>query len=189
MTEIPPSTVVPASYFAELQADLDAPPQGSERVRAAVGRLREVVGPNLPRGLRIAEAWLDHIRAATGQEPDPATVQRVTGECHWGRPCGSCHSELGEPHADGCSVARCLHTGLQRLDCPGARHDCGEQVWDGVWPGSSEAIEYGWFIDRESGRACGPEHPHAIPDAGRVHPLYCDWDRAAQRWVKRAGIR
>jgi uncharacterized protein (DUF1778 family) len=36
-------TVVPADYFDTLMAELDAPPQSNERVRAAVRRLDEVV--------------------------------------------------------------------------------------------------------------------------------------------------
>lgn len=41
----------------------------------------------LPRGLRIAATWLDQIRAATGVEPDRATIDRVTGRAFWDRPC------------------------------------------------------------------------------------------------------
>lgn len=33
--------------------------------------------------------------------------------------CGDCGARPGTPHAEGCDVARCLWTGLQRIQCNG----------------------------------------------------------------------
>jgi hypothetical protein len=72
------------------------------------------------------------------------------------RACGDCGVKPGEPHEDGCDVARCLRTGRQRLSCdagaavfgwPEARphDDCGRQAWSGEWPGVAECEEYDWL--------------------------------------------
>lgn len=91
------------------------------------------------------------------------------------RSCGDCGAKPGEPHDDGCDVARCLWTGGQRLQCVGTlaaeacrtligagrtdlaedlahylslddlNHDCGQEVWTGEWPGSADAAELGFF--------------------------------------------
>lgn len=58
------------------------------------------------------------------------------------RKCPDCYADVGGEHTDGCDVARCPQTGLQRLSCDG-EHDCGSDVWAGVWPGSVEAHRYG----------------------------------------------
>ena len=135
----------------------------------------------LPRGLRVAEAWLGQIRA-TGAEPDPANTERIRHWCHDPGPCNDCGAAHGHAHEDGCDVARCLFTGMQRLACYG-RHDCGRDVWDGCWPGIQEAVEFGWYSYFEPPwRACGPEHPQGAPDLNRINPLHCEWDRAARRW-------
>lgn len=130
--------------------------------------------PELPRGLRIAATWLDQIRAATGVEPDQATIDRVAGRAFWDRPCIDCGVPVGTPHTAGCDVAVCQEHGEQRLGCS-EDHDCGLDVWDGVMPDVEEAVEYGFFGYWEweepgSGDLlggpwveCGPEHPSALP--------------------------
>lgn len=146
----------------------------------------------------------------------------VTSHLHACRDCGA---QVGRPHDHGCCVERCQFTGLQWIDCGGTSdfrcccdddngynadgdtihtcgqvpHDCGSEVWTGVWPGYAEAIEYGWFcwfgpspelrigpFTVPAGRTwleCGPEHPEAVPDLTRVIQL-CNWDREQRRWVR-----
>ena len=53
--------------------------------------------------------------------------------------CPDCQVSVGEPHIDGCDTARCLKTGMQRLQC-GCR-ECGEEKWEGHWPGIQTAYE------------------------------------------------
>lgn len=81
--------------------------------------------------------------------------------------CPDCGVSPGEPHEDGCDVARCLFTGRQRLMCDGNEGlphvmqdvphidqpipggyvpvDCGRDIWTGLWPGEAECREYGWY--------------------------------------------
>ena len=108
------------------------------------------------------------------------------------RPCGDCAALPGELHSDGCDVARCLATGGQRLSC-GERHDCGNQVWPGAWPGIAECEEYGWQAEypeaakarfREMGWPV-PDEPHH--DLNRLHSFggETEWDPAACRYRRR----
>jgi len=129
------------------------------------------------------------------------------------RPCPDCAAPTGTPHADGCDVARCLHSGGQRLMCQmlggtpviqeidgeptiGAihdGHDCGADVWTGRWPGEAECEEFGWWsvfygFDKIGGTGwlrCGPDTPEAVPDLTRLH-TEGEWDREAQRWRRRS---
>ena len=53
--------------------------------------------------------------------------------------CPDCGVIPGRKHQEGCDVARCKTCGGQRLGC-----DCEDgdgDVWDGVWPGTIEALE------------------------------------------------
>lgn len=166
----------------------------------------------LPRGLRIAAAWLDQIRTATGIEPDQATVERIRADCFRDRRCRDCAALIGRPHEHGCDVENCQWTGIQWIQCGGytdnplcrcaddenydedgytihtcgqSPHDCGSQIWDGVWPGYAECVEYGWYsYFAPPWRQCGPEHPQAGPDLNRLR-FDCDWDRERRRWVTR----
>lgn len=185
----------------------------------------------LPRGLQVAADWLAQIRVTTGREPDPDTIARVTADCYRNRPCRDCGTEIGQPHDHGCDVENCQYTGLQWIQCGGYTdehgsplcdcgaaenydeagraihtcgqrpHDCGSEVWDGLWFGYQECVEYGWYGHFEllphetlglieSGRwtQCGPEHPLAHPDLARLR-VECDWGREARRWVKRVPRR
>lgn len=168
---------------------------------------------DMPRGRRIAAAWLDQIRAAVCDiPPDQTTVDRVVSWCYRALPCTDCGTPLGAEHLDGCDVARCLHNGLQRIQCDGGEcdedcenttvgygrayhddyhgedgpHDCGREIWDGVWPGTEECIELGWFchfVGPGLGYIpCGPENPSAMADLNRLLSR-ATWDRDRQRWV------
>lgn len=174
----------------------------------------------LPRGLRVAAAWLDQIRQATGAEPDPATIARITADCHRDRPCRDCAAPIGQSHEHGCDVERCMYTGTQWIGCGGwtdahgsplcdcddaenydadgytihvcglSPHDCGSQVWDGVWPGVEECVEYGlycWFEPGVGFHGCGPEHPQASPDLNTINGGLSRWDRGRGRFVLEPG--
>ncbi|CAL9677603.1 hypothetical protein SUDANB95_07929 (plasmid) [Actinosynnema sp. ALI-1.44] len=85
-------------------------------------------------------------------------IEVATTTDHGPEPCGNCSVRVGHPHAEGCSVAKCLVTGQQRLLCTyfggsptagveavmtGSQddferyfkaptgHDCGRDVWHG----------------------------------------------------------
>ena len=114
--------------------------------------------------------------------------------------CPDCAAAVGQPHKDGCDVARCLQTGEQRLQCgsddfPDDEHpglDCGEDTWTGEWPGTAECREYGWWIRWDApppGERYGswtpvPEGtPGAQGDLSRLR-VECDWEPASRRWVR-----
>lgn len=127
------------------------------------------------------------------------------------RPCPDCGVAPGEEHLDvGCDVARCLAFGGQRLSCEmgvaaflqaeygkpftGAEeHDCGRDVWTGVWPGVAECIEFGWYAyfeepkpGQQYGRwvQCSADHPKAQPNLNRLIEDAV-WDPEARRWQLR----
>ena len=77
------------------------------------------------RGVRVAEAWLDQIRAAAGAEPDPDTAARIRADCFRNHACRDCGAELGQPHDHGCDVERCMYTGLQWIACGGYTDSAG----------------------------------------------------------------
>lgn len=113
--------------------------------------------------------------------------------------CGDCGVEPGNAHDDGCDVARCLATGLQRLSC-GQGHDpmsdedpCGRQAWTGEWPGDAECREFGWWVLDRCAEGlglvpCVAEAPGATEDLNRLH-WSAEWDRTAGRWRKKAGVQ
>jgi hypothetical protein len=83
--------------------------------------------------------------------------------------CPDCHVGTGQAHREGCDVARCLATGLQRL---GHAHSCRcpQDVWTRRWPGEAECLEFGWML--------GP----GLPDLNRLLTT-ATWDPAAHRWT------
>lgn len=99
--------------------------------------------------------------------------------------CPDCQTEPGQPHQEGCDVARCARTGTQRLQCD---HDDCNTLWTGQWPGEAECIEYNWWAVFEPGTGwiqCTADTPGAGPDLNRLnHPAHAHWDPTAQRYVK-----
>ena len=58
------------------------------------------------------------------------------------RACGDCAVEPGQPHQDGCDVARCTVCGWQRISCDHGSSDAGwGHIWTGRWPGDEEVEE------------------------------------------------
>lgn len=105
--------------------------------------------------------------------------------------CPDCGAVIDEPHDDGCDVARCLATGMQRLLCSEDEH-CGQDIWSGIWPGEAECAEFGWWAYFRNPRPgekygewvrCEADHPEAVPDLNRL-VIDAWWDETAGRWVK-----
>ena len=120
----------------------------------------------------------------------------------------SCGARFGEEHTDGCGVARCLAYGSQRLLCgPGRRlvvrgrlpgggvdvdyeddgHDCGRDIWTGLWPGTVECIQFGWWAvfvpyGSPSWRPVPAGTPGARPDLNRL-AVDAVWSPRRRRWV------
>lgn len=93
--------------------------------------------------------------------------------------CPDCGVTPGVCHEDGCDVARCVWTGLQRLACQAfseGNDDCGYDSWSGRWPGELECEEYGWVTtDEVTG--------HVIHDLNRL-ARECRWSVEGQRWIR-----
>lgn len=65
--------------------------------------------------------------------------------------CTDCHVLPGQPHDDGCDVARCTECGVQRIGCEHGSQDVGwGQIWTGEYPSSGHPLEGVW--DRETQR-------------------------------------
>jgi hypothetical protein len=65
------------------------------------------------------------------------------------KPCPDCGVKPGKAHSMNCDVARCQACGGQRLSC-GCKKP-GEDVWDGLWPGTKECYEKGYVAKWVSG--------------------------------------
>jgi len=122
-------------------------------------------------------------------------TDRVPSRCH------DCAVEPGQPHLDGCDVARCLATGFQRIQCGGEEHEykgqwygehegeCGHEIWTGIWPGVDDCQRLGlWCLDRCSeGKGfvpCEAGTPGAREDLNRLYRA-CKWNAEAQRFELR----
>lgn len=97
-----------------------------------------------------------------------------SGMTDW-EPC-ECEDELDEDDVEDVLYAWQLH------HCGQTLHDCGTELWDGVWPGTGDAVNLGVYSETFSHAPCGPEHPKATPDLNAVCWL-TTWDRATQRRV------
>jgi hypothetical protein len=121
--------------------------------------------------------------------------------------CPQCGVAIYREHEQGCSVARCLHDGRQRLLHEMAAgtptmtevngefrwrvakdgHDCGKDIWTGLWPGVAECEEYGLFcyfgpdFGEQGWQRCGPDHPGAQHDFTQLY-IHGQWDRETRRW-------
>lgn len=63
----------------------------------------------------------------------------------------------------------------------------GPLLWEGEYPGSAQAREFGLFcrmIEGQGWTKCEPTHPEARTDLNRLVSSY-RWDRQARRWVER----
>lgn len=113
------------------------------------------------------------------------------------RNCNDCGAQPGTPHEDGCDIARCTLTGMQRIQHECADHcdtctctPCDPDIWTGEYPGSAEAREFGWFCywlepklgqDYGEWMPCDADHPKAMPDLNRLM-VEAVWNPATKRW-------
>jgi len=138
--------------------------------------LRQLTDPQVRTAARdlIRRAQKNALATAATPHDTPATSVR--------RPlspivplCPDCKVEINQLHLDGCDVARCAVTGLQRLGCEHDTDACNTS-WRGLWPGDAECYAYGFLIDLGNGQY--------LPDINRLYDE-CTWDFAQHRWVPR----
>jgi hypothetical protein len=100
--------------------------------------------------------------------------------------CPDCYVDIGELHARGCDVERCAKCGGQYISCA-CNGVCGRLPWTGIWPGTQECIEFGWFSrwDREAGEwiRCEPGDERGGPDLNRLQ-TEARWDAYLKRWMR-----
>ena len=135
----------------------------------------------------IEQAILDLV---SKNEFDEDAADRFFSADPEARNCPTCSVPPGEVHIEGCSVARCMFTGLQDIACHGDHGDgpadksqCGHSVWSGEWPGVDDCRRLGFVFPE------GDVDPHlGYPRGGKedLNRLYGIgqhyWDRKTQRW-------
>jgi hypothetical protein len=128
------------------------------------------------------------------------------------RDCGDCGVQPGELHVPGCDCERCPACGGQMISCDCiyeamgregidpyeatdhdfARADAvwrsrwwGRRIpWSGLFPGTEECVELGWFCHQDTRKRCKPDDPRAWPDLNRL-ATDARWDAEEQRFVAR----
>lgn len=116
--------------------------------------------------------------------------------------CHDCHANPGEYHDMGCDVEQCPDCGRQMIGChcdePRETFDEGERlIWTGVWPGTEECIEYGFFnkwvvtgqreykdqlLEEGDWEPCEAEDPDATLDLGRLLTS-TTWDKDSRKYM------
>lgn len=124
------------------------------------------------------------------------------------KPCHDCAARPGQPHDTNCDTARCLVTGMQRLQCysddvyvgPENAHEyegyamdhsgsCGEDIWTGEWPGVEDCrrLDLWCYWGPDYGQRgwvkCCADHPGATEDLNAL-VIQCDWDPVALQWFR-----
>ena len=127
----------------------------------------------------------------------------------------SCGARPGEVHRDTCGVARCMWTGQQLIQCDGSfadiarqlrkdghddmaerlayhlsfseDHDCGHDVWTGLWPGVAECEEYGFWCVGPPWQPCAKDTLGATHDLNRL-VRECKWNRETKRWERLTAV-
>jgi len=115
--------------------------------------------------------------------------------------CPDCNVDEGEYHAIGCDVEICPVCGGQALQCfsscsagDAITVECEKEElseddrieWNGVWPGTSECQEFGWyskFSPAIGWITCDKDDPEASEDLNRLCKD-AHWVREKKRWVK-----
>jgi len=101
--------------------------------------------------------------------------------------CPDCGIAPGFLHEHGCDVEPCPECGLQALSCGCEIQDASRRIaWTGLWPGSAECREYGWFAKRAGVGwiPCSADDPEAVEDLNRLREDAV-WNPEKQRWEKR----
>lgn len=107
------------------------------------------------------------------------------------RNCPDCAVKPGTLHEDGCDVARCANSGVQRLQCDCDGEPSCNTTWTGRWPGDVECEEFGWWVrwTDHGWEKCSADTGGATEDLNRLvmspHTGETVWDRNAQRYVRR----
>jgi hypothetical protein len=108
-------------------------------------------------------------------------------------PCPKCDAAIGQCHESGCDVEQCPWCGGQYISC-GLFQGCQRPAslplddhlpWTGLYPGSAECQELGWYAKLVKGRGwipCDKDDPEAWPHLNRLHKEAV-WDRSRQRYV------
>jgi hypothetical protein len=147
---------------------------------------------------RKANPWavrMEEERGAPGKRTNLSTaLDRIIARFDEHK-CHDCHALPGQLHEPGCDTAICPNCGKQAISCP-----CGDESeplpWTGTWPGTKEAIEYGFWCrwtplspsDRTAYQTsgwirCKKEDHGARVDLNRVLEE-CTWDKVQKRWVR-----
>jgi len=63
----------------------------------------------------------------------------------------------------------------------------GRLPWTGIWPGTAECIEFGWFsiFSPYGWERCERDAPGASPDLNRL-AIEAVWDEDKRRYVRRS---
>src|SRR5580765_2865153 len=121
------------------------------------------------------------------------------------RKCGDCAALPGYEHSFGCDVARCPLCGVQRLQCDEHARSKSPAIWNGVWPGEVECVEYNlWtkWVDsygnvipfgdwetRGHWQQTTVDDPDRSPGLNELMQMVMSgqliWSRRLQRFVKR----
>jgi hypothetical protein len=102
--------------------------------------------------------------------------------------CPDCGTGVGKLHKNGCDVERCPDCGGQLFTC-GCNNLKHKRIpWSGVWHGTKECIDFGWYSKRNPDGIgyirCGKDDEGAGPDLNRFHEETI-WDASKGTWVKK----
>jgi len=109
------------------------------------------------------------------------------------KPCPDCGVEVGKIHRPDCDVERCPNCGSQMLSCGCLGSETRKWIkknrmpWTGVWPGTEECREFGWYAKLVLGMGwvpCGADEPGANPDLNRLH-VEAVWNKKKKKFVRR----
>jgi len=108
--------------------------------------------------------------------------------------CPDCGVDVGELHKSGCDVERCPNCGGQLLSCVCTGSEKTRKwieknliPWTGVWLGTEECREFGWYAKLVLGMGwipCKAEELGASPDLNRLH-AEAVWNKKKKRFVRR----
>lgn len=105
--------------------------------------------------------------------------------------CPDCKVPPGQPHTEGCDIARCPACGQQRIQCDEHGHVRAASIWTGQWPGKAECERLGWwayFVPFKGWISCPKETPAAVADLNRLSDAAAKgelvWDPARQEFVR-----